>query len=314
MIGSLRGIVAAMKGMIEARRLLLLLRPSAVVGFGGYASLPTVLAAVRMGLPTLIHEQNAILGRANRFLMPWVRVLATSFTDTVGIRPSYKERTRQTGNPVRAGVVELAGLGYQTPQQDDNFSLLVFGGSQGAAVFGDIVPRALAKLPLSLRKRLRVVQQCLRNQIENVSRHYEVASIKSEIASFFDDMPSRIASAQLVIARAGASTVAELTCAGRPSILVPYPSATDDHQRVNAQAVERARGGYLIPQSTFTVENLATRLEKFIRLDSSLVEMAESAREMGCPDAAAQLAKIVESLMADGTVETRPVTFSEIAA
>jgi UDP-N-acetylglucosamine--N-acetylmuramyl-(pentapeptide) pyrophosphoryl-undecaprenol N-acetylglucosamine transferase len=295
--GRLRGLADLALGVVQARRLLRRLRPSGVVGFGGYPSIPAVLAATQMGVPTVIHEQNAVLGRANRLLAPRVRAIATSFAETAQLCPADHGKAEHTGNPVRQGVAALASLPYPAPRADGPLHILVTGGSQGASVMAEVVPAALAALPEHLRARMRVVQQCRADDLERTRRDYETAGIAADLATFFDDLPSRLAAAHLVIARAGASTIAELTAAGRPAILVPYPSAMDDHQTANARAVEAVGGGWLVPQPEFTPVALMPRIEELITTPSHLVETAARARAAGAPHAAERLADLVERRM-----------------
>ena len=317
-IGRLRGLAAIAFGVVQARRLLGRLRPAGVVGFGGYASVPAMLAATNLGLPTVIHEQNAVLGRANRLLAPRVDAVATAFASVARFPEKAAGKAEQTGNPVRAAVAALSQTAYPAPHKDESFSILVTGGSQGAAVMTQVVPGALSSLPGPSRRRLRVVQQCRPEHLDEARAIYAAAGIEAELASFFDDMPERLRSAQLVIARAGASTVAELTAAGRPAILVPLPSAADDHQTANARARDQAGGGWLIAEHDFTPGTLATRIAGCLDNPAQLIEAADQARAMGIPDAAERLAGIVESRMpADGrrstTARTR-TTLGEIAA
>lgn len=316
--GRLRGLAAIAFGVVQARRLLGRLRPAGVVGFGGYASVPAMLAATNLGLPTVIHEQNAVLGRANRLLAPRVDAVATAFASVARFPEKAAGKAEQTGNPVRAAVAALSQTAYPAPHKDESFSILVTGGSQGAAVMTQVVPGALSSLPGPSRRRLRVVQQCRPEHLDEARAIYAAAGIEAELASFFDDMPERLKSAQLVIARAGASTVAELTAAGRPAILVPLPSAADDHQTANARALDQAGGGWLIAEHDFTPGALATRIAVCLDNPAQLIEAADQARAMGIPDAAERLAGIVESRMpADGrrptTARTR-TTLGEIAA
>ena len=295
--GRLRGLAAVALGVLQARRLLHRLRPAGVVGFGGYASVPAMLAASQLGLPTVIHEQNAVLGRANRLLAPRVGAVATAFDHTARLSQADRIKAEHTGNPVRAAVAALSQSAYPAPQKDGPFSILVTGGSQGAAVMTQVVPGALSSLPGPPRHHFRVVQQCRPEQIDAARAIYHAAGIEAELATFFDDMPERLAAAQLVIARAGASTVAELTAAGRPAILVPYPSATDDHQTANARAIDAAGGGWLIAESDFTVAGLAARIGEFLDHPGRLIEAAAKALAMGIPDAAGRLATLVEDCM-----------------
>ena len=274
--GRLMGLGQIAFGAIQAHGILRRLAPAGVVGFGGYASVPTMLAATRLGLPTVIHEQNAVLGRANRLMAPRVRAIAAAFAETAQLCPADRAKAEHTGNPVRAAIAALAERPYPAPERGGPLSLLVIGGSQGAVVMSEVVPAALAALPEELRARLEVVQQCRADDLDETRETYRAAGIAAELAAFFDDLPARLAKAQLVIARAGASTVAELTSAGRPAILVPYPSAADDHQSANARAIELAGGGWTMPQPTFTPDALASRIESFLIAPPRLIDAAMS--------------------------------------
>lgn len=295
--GRLMGLGQIAFGAIQAHGMLRRLAPAGVVGFGGYASVPTMLAATRIGLPTVIHEQNAVLGRANRLMAPRVRAIAAAFAETAQLCPADRAKAEHTGNPVRAAIAALAERPYPAPERGGPLSLLVIGGSQGAAVMSEVVPAALAALPAELRARLEVVQQCRADDLDQARETYRAAGIAAELAGFFDDLPARLAKAQLVIARAGASTVAELTSAGRPAILVPYPSAADDHQSANARAIELAGGGWTMPQPTFTPDALARRIESFLIAPPRLIDAAMKARSIGVPEAATRLADLVERRM-----------------
>ena len=295
--GRLRGLAEVAVGVLQARRLLRRLRPAGVVGFGGYASVPAVYAATQLGLPTVIHEQNAVLGRANRLLAPRVRAIATSFADTAQLAPADRAKAEHTGNPVRAAIAAIGAARFPEAGADGPLPLLVTGGSQGAAVMADVVPRALAALAEPLRRRLRVAHQCRAEDIGRVREVYRAAGMSADLAAFFADLPERLGAARLVVARAGASTVAELAAAGRPAILVPYPAAADDHQTANAAAMARAGGGWLIPEDAFTPEALADRIEAFLRAPSLLAQAAARARDAGAPEAAARLADLVERRM-----------------
>jgi len=295
--GRLMGLGQIAFGAIQAHGILRRLAPAGVVGFGGYASVPTMLAATRIGLPTVIHEQNAVLGRANRLMAPRVRAIAAAFAETAQLCPADRAKAEHTGNPVRAAIAALAERPYPAPERGGPLSLLVIGGSQGAVVMSEVVPAALAALPEELRARLEVVQQCRADDLDATRETYRAAGIAAELAAFFDDLPARLAKAQLVIARAGASTVAELTSAGRPAILVPYPSAADDHQSANARAIELAGGGWTMPQPTFTPDALASRIESFLIAPPRLIDAAMKARSIGVPEAATRLADLVERRM-----------------
>ncbi|MFN4089984.1 MAG: undecaprenyldiphospho-muramoylpentapeptide beta-N-acetylglucosaminyltransferase [Alphaproteobacteria bacterium] len=283
-------------GTLTALRLLRRLRPAAVVGFGGYASVPTMLAAGWLRLPTLIHEQNAVLGRANRLLAGRVRRIATAFERMSALPATAAERTVRTGNPVRPAIAALRSRPYAPPAADERFHLLVTGGSQGARVLSEVIPAAIDALPPPLRRRLAVVQQCRPEDLEAVRAAYAAAGVDAELASFFADMPERLAAAHLVIARAGASTVAELGAAGRPAILVPYPFAMDDHQSANARAV--ADAAWVRPQRDLAAADLARLLAELMDDPAALAARAAAATAHGRPDAARLLADLVEAELA----------------
>jgi UDP-N-acetylglucosamine--N-acetylmuramyl-(pentapeptide) pyrophosphoryl-undecaprenol N-acetylglucosamine transferase len=284
--------VSLVAGVFAAKRLLRRLKPSVVVGFGGYPSLAPMIAATRMKLPTLIHEQNAVLGRANRAVARQVEAIATSFP-SVRLMPAGT-LAHLTGNPVRDAVRALRELPY--PAAGERFTILVTGGSQGAAVFAKIVPAALASLPAELRTRIDLSQQTRIEDLPAVRTAYAATGIAIDIAPFFADLPARLAHAQLVICRSGASTVMELAVAGRPAILVPYPHATDDHQTDNAKAFAAAGGGEHVANADFTAEDLAARIERLMRDPAALAAAAAAARGFGRPDAAQRLADLVASL------------------
>lgn len=295
-MGRLRGLLELGWGVLQARSLLKKLQPAAVVGFGGYASVPTMFAAVQTGIPTALHEQNAVLGRANRLLAPRVSRVAASY-DHVKYLSASKGKLVHTGMPVRANIAALRDRPYVTPDIDGPVRLLVLGGSQGARILSEVVPAALAGLPEALRRRIEISQQCRPEDLEAVRAAYEGTGIQATLDSFFHDVPERLAQAHLVIARSGASTVAELTALGRPAILVPYPYAIDDHQTANAHAIDEAGGAWLMPQDAFTAEALAARLESVLSLPSTLAKAAACARAAGRPDAAARLADTVTGLL-----------------
>jgi UDP-N-acetylglucosamine--N-acetylmuramyl-(pentapeptide) pyrophosphoryl-undecaprenol N-acetylglucosamine transferase len=279
-------------GVLQARRLLRSLDPACVIGFGGYPSVPTMLAAIYLGLPTLIHEQNAVLGRANRLLAPRVRRIATSFPGTAGLRASDRPRTVQTGNPVRPAVLAVGQATYKAPQRGGSIEVLVLGGSQGARIMSEVVPPALAALPVRLREMLRVSHQARPEDLSAAEAIYRQSRIRAELQSFFDDVPERLARAHLAICRAGASTLAELAAVGRPALLIPYPHAMDDHQTANARAFENAGAGWVISQTELHPDTLALHLENLLADPSALSEAARSAREFGRVDATRELARL----------------------
>ena len=278
-------------GIFVAVRKLLHLKPAAVVGFGGYPSLPVMIAAALGGFPTAIHEQNAVLGRANRLIASLVSIIAASFPFA---RFAPQGRVVYTGNPVRPEAAALAHAIYNPPEANGPIHLLVFGGSQGARALSELVPAAIAMLPQNLRARLDVVQQCRPEDLEAARAAYK--GVKAELASFFDDLPQRMARAHLVISRSGASTISELTVIGRPAILIPYPFATDDHQTVNADVLANARAAWRVRQSELTAEKLAKLLEQILSSPGELASRAAAAHALGKPDAAQRLADLVDEI------------------
>jgi UDP-N-acetylglucosamine--N-acetylmuramyl-(pentapeptide) pyrophosphoryl-undecaprenol N-acetylglucosamine transferase len=281
------------RGILAARRLMRRHRPRVVVGFGGYPSVPAVFAATMLGVPTVIHEQNAVIGRANRALAPRVNAIATGFASVAGIAEAQAKKVTHVGNPVRPDVLAAAAVPFELPSGAGRFRLLVFGGSQGARVMADIVPPALEQLTADLRARLAIVQQARTEDIERVREIYNRAGIAAELAPFFTDLPARMAAAQLVICRSGASTVAELAVIGRPSILVPLPGAIDQDQAANAATLVNAAAATVIPQSEFTPARLAEEIAGRAQHPDSLSTAAACARRAAIPDAAERLANLV---------------------
>jgi UDP-N-acetylglucosamine--N-acetylmuramyl-(pentapeptide) pyrophosphoryl-undecaprenol N-acetylglucosamine transferase len=290
-----RAVIDLGIGVLQARHLLGKLRPAVAVGFGGYASIPGMVAAAWRGVPTVIHEQNAVLGRANRLLASRVSCIATSFAE-VAFLPKTA-RVEMVGMPVRPAIAALAGTPAPTLTDDGPIELLVIGGSQGATVLSQVVPAALKALPAALKARLSISQQCRPADIEQARAAYADSGLKVELQTFFDDVPERLSRTHLAIARAGASTVAEFTAAGRAALLVPYPHAIDDHQTANAQALAEKGGAWLMPQDAFTAPALAARLESLFAQPRALEHAAACARAAGRPDAAAKLADLVISLL-----------------
>jgi UDP-N-acetylglucosamine--N-acetylmuramyl-(pentapeptide) pyrophosphoryl-undecaprenol N-acetylglucosamine transferase len=291
----LRGGIDLALSLLRARKLLRRLRPAAVIGFGGYPSVPTMLAAQQTGIATALHEQNAVLGRANRLLARRVRLIATSYPDVTFLPEGSESRVTLTGNPVRPNVLALRSEGYAA-LAEGRLRILVTGGSQGASIFSRVVPEAVAALPSALRERLDVVQQCRAEDLERARALYATSGVKAELDTFFEDLPARLASASLVICRSGASTVAELTVIGRPSILVPYPHAMDDHQTANAVALADVGAAWLVDNSAFTPTLLAERLSALLADPAPLARAASAAWNLGRPDAAERLADIVMTL------------------
>jgi UDP-N-acetylglucosamine--N-acetylmuramyl-(pentapeptide) pyrophosphoryl-undecaprenol N-acetylglucosamine transferase len=287
-----RGLLRLARGLIAARRLIKALQPAAAVGFGGYPTLPPMLAASRAGVPTVIHDQNAVLGRANRFLASRVTAIATSFAK-VGGADRWRSRMVETGNPVRPPVRQAALIPYPRRQPSDLFNLLVFGGSQGARFMSELVPAAIAELPEAMRARLRVVQQCRPEDLDRVAGRYREMSVAADLQPFFRDLPARIAASHLVVSRSGASTVAELAVIGRAAIMVPLPHALDQDQKANADVLARAGGGWTVEQPQMTPGRLAGDLGELMAKPEQLATAAEAARRVGRPDAAERLADLV---------------------
>lgn len=292
-LGKMQGFVSIVAGCWEAYRLLKDLSPAVVVGFGGYPSLPTMLSATYVGMRTMIHEQNAVLGRVNRILAPRVDSIAVAYLSTEQLSPKAFSRVTVIGNPVRGSIAAVRDIPYTVPHGSGPFELLVFGGSQGAAIFSDVIPKALALLSKESQRRLRVTQQCRPEDLERVRREYTAAGIIAELSTFFPDLSARLAAAHAVIGRAGASTLCELTVAGRPGILIPYPHATDNHQTANAKALADEGAAWLIPEKKLSPPTLAETLGGLLANPAHLADMAEKARSIGRPNAAQGLADVV---------------------
>jgi len=280
-------------GTVKAWRLIGKIRPSVVVGFGGYPTVPPLVAASLRSVPTVLHEQNGVMGRANRLLAARVTTIATGFRTLARLDPRLQAKINFTGNPVRPQVIEAAATPYARPQKGGELHLLVFGGSQGAHVMAEIVPAAVAQLPADLRTRLRIVQQARAEDLESVRAAYAKLNVNAECAPFFTDLPARMAAAHLIISRSGASTVAELSAIGRPAILVPLPHALDQDQFANAGVLAEAGGAVRIEQRDFTPERLAAEIAALAGDPARLARMAKAAKSAGTIDAAERLADLV---------------------
>jgi UDP-N-acetylglucosamine--N-acetylmuramyl-(pentapeptide) pyrophosphoryl-undecaprenol N-acetylglucosamine transferase len=298
----LRAVIEIGRGTLVARALLKRLGARAVIGFGGYPSLPTMLAATHLGLPTAVHEQNAVLGRANRLLARRVARIATAFGSVEGLESGDDAKIVRTGIPVRPGILALRTSPYRTPAPGGEIRLLVVGGSLGARILSRIVPAALMALPVALRARLVVSQQVRAEDADAVAAVYAGAPFPVDARPFFKDMPDRLAAAHLVIGRAGGSTIAELTVAGRPAILVPFAAAIADEQTANARILVGAGAAWLLAEPEFTAEALTTLLTDLFGAPEKLAAVAAAAHALGEPEAAAKLADLVETL----TAEARP--------
>jgi UDP-N-acetylglucosamine--N-acetylmuramyl-(pentapeptide) pyrophosphoryl-undecaprenol N-acetylglucosamine transferase len=280
-------------GMIVALRLLRKLRPAAVVGFGGYPTLPPLLAAKIVGIPGIIHDANAVLGRANRFLSSRVSAIATSLPGVLDRDPELAAKTTTVGTPMRPAILAAAAVKYAAPDVAGPFRLLVIGGSQGARVMADIVPGAIERLEPSLWNRLVLTQQVREEDLSRVRAVYDHLKINAELAPFFTDLPAKLASHHLVVSRSGAGTVAELGAIGRPSILVPLPGSIDQDQFANAGVLSRAGGALRIPQAEFTSDRLASEISTLAAEPAKLSAMADAARTVGRLDAAQRMADLV---------------------
>jgi UDP-N-acetylglucosamine--N-acetylmuramyl-(pentapeptide) pyrophosphoryl-undecaprenol N-acetylglucosamine transferase len=295
--GRIMGAARLGLGTLKARSMIKKAKPAVVIGFGGYASIPATMSAKWLGIPFAIHEQNAVLGRANRLVAGAAKRIATSFPTVTLIDPTDQNKVIWTGNPVRAEVAALANSTYDVPTEDGPIKLLITGGSQGARVLSEILPTALVNLPEGIRTRLVVTQQARDEDINAVRKTYDGSGIDVTLAPFIDDIPERLRDCHLVIARSGASTVAELTAAGRPGLLVPLPHAIDDHQRFNAQQVEDAGGAWLMPQDRFSSETVTDRLAKLLRNPAALTRAAKAAKTAGRANAAERLADMVLDML-----------------
>ncbi len=290
------GARAVLEGRSMALRLFESFEPSAVIGFGGYPALPALLAATSAGLPSIVHEQNAVLGRVNRLLAGRVDAIATSYDVVDRLSPKHAHKVHLTGNPVRPEVLTLREQDFPAFTDESLLRILVTGGSQGARVLSEVVPDGLAMLPPALRQRLQVTQQCRPEDLEAVRSRYANHDIPAELGTYFEDMHERLADAHLFIGRAGASTIAELTAVGRPAILVPLPIATDDHQAVNTREMVKGGGARMIRQDAFQPKELAKQIQVMAMNPQSLANAAHCAFNCGRPDAARDLADLVETM------------------
>lgn len=286
-----------MRGFISAWSLIGKIKPGIVVGFGGYPTLPTIWAAHMRGVPICLHEQNGVLGRANKALAKYAKALALSLPEVKFVDAEMLAKATLTGNPVRPPVVAARDIPYQTPLVGAPFKLLIFGGSQGARFFSDMVPAGIARLSPEERGSLEIVQQCRIEDCVRVEDTYRELGVKAEVAAFFNDLPKRIAQAHLIISRSGASTAAELAVIGRPALMVPLPHAIDNDQLANANALVAAGAGWLLPQSEIDPTRLALEISTCMKNPVALSEAAANARSVGRPDAAENLADLVETLL-----------------
>ncbi|MEE2745461.1 MAG: undecaprenyldiphospho-muramoylpentapeptide beta-N-acetylglucosaminyltransferase [Pseudomonadota bacterium] len=291
--GRVISLITIAAGTIQARILLSRIKPTVVVGFGGYASVPAMLAASYSSVATVIHEQNAILGRANRFLAKKAQLIAASYTDIKQVPESARGKVVHTGMPVRGAVNKFRNEPYKGIVEGKDIYLLIFGGSQGASVFSRVLPEAVERLSKKIREHLSLSHQARAEDCELLRQTYNRMGINAEVATFFEDLPDRMSKAHLIICRSGASTIAEVTTIGRPAILVPFPYAIDDHQVANANVVDDAGGGWVIPDEVLSPEILSERLDNLLSGKSDLEKAANQSKRLGCTNAAEQLAEAV---------------------
>lgn len=297
--GKVKGGLTLGLGVFKAFGLIKKLKPDIVVGFGGYPSFPAMYAAQKLGLKTIIHEQNAVLGKANAMLAEDATRIAISTPTIEGLGADDKVQAVPTGNPVRSEIAALYMKPYPAPAEDGDLNIFILGGSLGARVFSKVVPHALAEMAEDKKKRLKIVQQCREEDLHDVRVIYNNAGIEARLATFFDDVAAELAACHLVITRSGASTVAEVTAAGRPAMFVPYPHHKDQQQKRNADAVSDAGGAWVMTENGFTAEALNTRIEGFLHNPAALFQAAEKARDYAKPDAARKLGNLVTAIVSE---------------
>ncbi len=287
-------------GVSKAKSIFAQHKPAVVVGFGGYPSLPPLWAATRLGIPAIVHEQNAVLGRANKLMASRVDAIATSFERVFKLTAEAEAKAVLTGNPVRQLALNFAKATYPTITATSSLRVVVFGGSQGARFFSDVTPEAIKLLPDKLRQRLSIVQQCRQEDIQRVGQAYAAIGVKARLSHFFSNMPEEIANSHLVICRSGASSIAELGVIGRPAVLVPLPHAIDNDQQKNAESFAAVGAGNIRSQNDLTPQSLAILLQQLLENAEALKDAAEAAARHGKPDAARKLADLVERYISAG--------------
>ena len=289
------GLMKLAIGAVQTTAIMLIKRPHLIIGFGGYPTVAPAIIGYGLGKPVMLHEQNAFFGRANAFLAPYARRIALSWPDTKNIPEDCTAKAEISGMPVRQAFHKIASQPYTTPTDDDPITILIIGGSLGAEIFGVIIPQALSRLPIEVRKRLHIIQQVRKSQQSSVQEQYDNAGIKAELSPFIDSIAEDMAKAHLVIGRSGASFVAELVVAGRPALLVPFPQAMDDHQTANAQAIEAIKGGWHIPEKEMSAGSVAGKIATLISSPQMLSEAAKNIKGLSQSNAGLNLA---ESLIA----------------
>ncbi len=297
LVPKVKNVARLALGYLQCRKLIKRLDPIVTVGFGGYPSVPPLLAAQQRESRTVLHEQNAVAGRANRFLMKRASKVALSFDKVRFFEELSGDKMIVTGNPVRPAISALADQPYRAPRGFEPINLLIFGGSLGARSFSRHIPAGVALISPELRSRLKIVQQCRAEDLNDVAAAYKATGLDVELKSFFDDMPQRLATAHLVVSRAGASTVTELTAAGRPSLMIPLPNSIDDHQLANGRALEGPGAGWVLTESAMSPASIAERLTTILSHPDRLDLAAAAAKKLGRRDAAERLADVVMSLV-----------------
>lgn len=296
-VGKITGLIKLIRGYIQSRILMSKYNPSIVIGFGGYPSLPPMMVAQQKNILTVIHEQNAVLGKANAYLAPKADRIALSLPDMTSLDEVDAIRAVVTGNPVRSEIANLYTHPYNTPDTDAPFHILVMGGSLGAKVMAQNIPDALCSLPQDLKQRLKITQQCHEEDIESVKTQYAEAGLQATLQPFFKNVPELLAHSHLVIARSGASTVSELAIAGIPAIYIPYPHHADQQQKVNAESVAKSGGAWVVEEKDLSPSILAGRIESLMRSPESLFNAAEAARSCAKPEATRKLGNLVIALI-----------------
>ncbi|MBL0318283.1 MAG: undecaprenyldiphospho-muramoylpentapeptide beta-N-acetylglucosaminyltransferase [Alphaproteobacteria bacterium] len=293
LVKKLKALVALSKGYLQAKKLLKELKPKAVIGFGGYPSFPTLYAARSLGIKTIMHEQNAVLGRVNRFMIRRAHALATSFPHVGRVPSIYRHKLVYTGNPTRTEILSHKQAPLPSLNEEDTIQLLITGGSQGSSIFSTLIPAAIEQLPKEIRQRLHVTQQCRQGEIAETDAFYKRIEVNATLAPFFTNIPELLTLSHLFIGRSGASTLAELTIIGRPSLLIPLPHAMDDHQTANATYLAQSNAAWIMPQSDLTAESLARLLAGILSKPNILMDAAKQAAKLGEPLATQRLFELI---------------------
>ena len=288
-----------LSGYLKAHKFLKNDQPDVMVAFGGYPCFPAAFAGAHQGIPLILHEQNALMGRANRFLAKSALAIGLSFSETALISSALQQKVTVTGNPIRTDVMAIASKEFQAPDEKNPFHILVTGGSQGSRILGQVIPKALSLLPEALRARIIMTQQCRADNIDDAKKIYQEAGVQATLLPFIDDMPAQLSKAHLVIARAGASTVAELTALGRPALYVPLAASIDGDQSLNARQIVEQDAGWLMEERSFTPQALATKLETILNDPAEIKHRADAAKELGHLDATEKLGDLVRRFVSD---------------